>query len=79
MARLDSGVPVGALVNLKYFGGSDSGHFVVITGYGARGFWLHDPNNPAGANVYLDRNVLDAALREVTGFANAPYQGIVVN
>jgi hypothetical protein len=73
---LRAGKPVLVLVNQKYFGGADTGHFVVVNAYGERGFWVQDPDKK-GANWYITREELDKALKEVTKFAAWTNQGLI--
>lgn len=76
-AEIDAGRPFIALVNYRTIGGEPLGHYVVVIGYGSRGFWLHDPYK-RGANVYVTTEALEAALTEMNGIAGAPYQGVVL-
>lgn len=76
-AEIDADRPFIALVNYRPIGGESFGHYVVVIGYGSRGFWLHDPYK-RGANVYVTTDTLEAALTEMNGIAGAPYQGVVL-
>lgn len=76
-SALDVDRAVIALVNYRPIGGEAFGHYVVVIGYGARGFWIHDPYK-RGRNVYITTETLDAALTEINGIAGAPYQGVVL-
>lgn len=76
-SAIDAERPVIALVNYRPIGGESFGHYVVVIGYGSRGFWIHDPYK-RGANVYITTEAMEAALTEMTGIAGAPYQGVIL-
>jgi len=78
MKQIDNDNPVIALVNYQPIGGESFGHYVTVTGYGERGFWLHDPYR-TGADRYITREALDMALTDVSGFATFAYQGVTLS
>lgn len=84
MWQISMGKPVIMLVNYKYIGGEGFGHFIVMTGYNDKGFWIHDPYN-RGANVFISKTKFNAATSDYLlpngkYFADPslPRQGIVL-
>lgn len=76
-AEIDAGRPPILLVNYRPIGGESFGHYVVVTGYGARGFWLHDPYK-RGRDIYITSEALEAAQTEMGGIASYPYQAVIL-
>jgi len=76
--QIDARKPVLALVNYQQIGGEAFGHYVVVHGYGERGFYLHDPYHK-GSDTYVSRESLDEALTNTSGFAAFPYQGVTLS
>ena len=69
-AQLRSSIEKGqvSIINIKFDEEMDSGHFVLVTGYNATGFFIHDPwtedfgeleGRETGANVYIDNQQLN--------------------
>ena len=79
-ALIDADQPILALVNYGLYNPPDTfngGHFCVITAYGARGYWTHDPYS-GGADFYVSNEVLEASMRDVLAFANNSYEGLTL-
>lgn len=72
-----AGRPPILLVNCRPIGGEAFGHYVVVTGYASRGFWLHDPYE-RGKDVYLTTEQLDTAQTQMSGIASFPDQAVVL-
>jgi len=61
---IDAGYSVAVLGLYSQFRPVDSfdgGHFLLVIGYDANGFWVHDPYN-LGADSYITNAQMDAAM-----------------
>lgn len=79
--KLKAGTPVGILVNYGDFYPQDSfkgGHYALVTGYNDHTFWVHDSYR-GGQDYKIARSQLDAALKNTSAFAGAPYQGFTLS
>lgn len=77
--EIDARRPALALVQYKHLaeGNASMGHYVIVHGYGERGFWLHDPYT-AGANAYVPTDALTRAMTDMGGIAAWSWNGIVL-
>lgn len=76
---IDSGKPVVALVRYKYIKEDEftGGHFLVIIGYGTKGFYVNDPY-AGGEKFYVSNENMDLALTDLDAYAALDYQGIII-